>query len=99
VFYGFETPAPRDTGRIGSIAKRWKKRQASIGSGICGVEAFSLDSEAAGDISFAMVREAVEKYIDFEASPIGCATFGGHDPLPANVISNWVKNLPACSNL
>jgi len=40
VFYGFETPAPRDTDVWEHCESGMEEKTASIGSGICGVEAF-----------------------------------------------------------
>jgi len=59
-----------------------------------------LNSKLQGDISFAMVREAVEKYIDFEGqSPMVAPLLGVPRPTAGHVILELGQDLPACSNL
>jgi len=68
VFYGF-----RDTRAQGywtyweHCESEWKKRQPASVPAFAEWRRSALNSKLQGDVSFAMVRKAVEKYIDFEA--------------------------------
>jgi len=68
VFYGF-----RDTRAQGywtyweHCESEWKKRQPASVPSFAEWRRSALNSKLQGDVSFAMVRKAVEKYIDFEA--------------------------------
>ncbi len=89
VFYGF-----RDTRSQGYWAywehceSEWKKRQPASVPAFAEWRRSALNSKLQGDVSFAIVRKAVEKYIDFEAIAYWLRPLLGAPTiqLPANVI-------------
>jgi hypothetical protein len=97
VFYGF-----RDTRAQGYWTywehweSEWKKRQPASVPAFAEWRRSALNSKLQGDVSFAMVRKAVEKYIDFEAIAYWLRPLLGAPTiqLPANVILELGQESP-----
>jgi len=97
VFYGF-----RDTRGQGYWAywehceSEWKKRRPAPFPTFVQWRRSALNSKLQGDVSYAMVRKAVEKYIDFEAIAYWLRPLLGAPTiqLPANVVLELGQESP-----